>query len=59
MRVFVSGVTHVEVQLGFRLFENKDQRPKNDVFEAFFIAAGTFMAIVLSYRAVSQNGVPI
>ncbi len=40
-RVFVSGVTHVEVQLDFRLFENIGQRPKKNVFEAFFIAAGT------------------
>ncbi len=55
MRVFVRGVTHVEVVLDFRLFENKGQRPKKDVFEAFFIAAGTFMLIVLSCRVFSQN----
>ncbi len=43
-RVFVSRVTHVEVQLDFRLFENMCERPKKDVFEAFFIAAGTLVA---------------
>ncbi len=43
LRVVVSGVTHVEVELDFRLFEDKGERPKKDVFEAYFIAAGTFM----------------
>ncbi len=43
-RVFVSSVTHVEVQLDFRLFGNKGQRPEKDVFEVFFIAAGTLVA---------------
>ncbi len=44
-RVFVSGVTHVEVQLDFRLFENNGERPEKDVFEVFFIAAGTFVTL--------------
>ncbi len=43
-RVFFSSVTHVEVQLDFRLFDNMGQRPKKDVFEVFFIAAGTLVA---------------
>ncbi len=43
-RVFVSSVTHVEVQLDFLLFGNMGQRPKKDVFEVFFIAAGTIVA---------------
>ncbi len=43
-RVFVSRVTHVEVQLDFPLFGNMGQRPKKDVFEVFFIAAGTLVA---------------
>ncbi len=43
-RVFVSSVTDVEVQLNFHLFGNKGQRPKKDVFEVFFIAAGTLVA---------------
>ncbi len=43
-RVFVSNVTHVEIQLDFRLFGNMGKRPTKDVFEAFFIAAGTLVA---------------
>ncbi len=43
-RVFVSSVTELEVQLNFHLFGNKGQRPKKDVFEVFFIAAGTLVA---------------
>ncbi len=35
-KVFVKGVTHVEVQFEFRLFENKGERPKKDAFEVFF-----------------------
>ncbi len=42
-RVFVSGVTHVEVQLDFPHSENMGERPKTAVFETYFIAAGTFM----------------
>ncbi len=42
-RVFVSSVTHVEAQLDFHLFGNKGERPKKDVFQMFFIAAGTFI----------------
>ncbi len=42
-RVFVSSVTHVEVQLDFHLFGNMGKRPTKDVFEAFFIAAGTLL----------------
>ncbi len=38
-KVFVKGVTHVEVQLEFRLFGNKSERPKKDAFEVFFVAA--------------------
>ncbi len=45
LRVFVSSVTHVEVQLDFYLFGNKGERPKKDVFQMFFIAAGTFIQL--------------
>ncbi len=54
LRVFVSGVTRVEVQLDFRLFENKGQRPKKDVFEAFFIAAGILVTVILSLLSVIE-----
>ncbi len=49
-RVFVSSATHVEVQLDFRLFGNMGKRPKKDVFEMFFIAAGTL--VVYNYAAI-------
>ncbi len=51
--------THVEVGLHFRLFGNIGLRPKKDVFETFFIAAGTCMVIMLSCRVFSQNWVNI
>ncbi len=61
LRVFVSGVTNVEVQLDFRLFENKGQRPEKDVFEAFFIAAGTLVTysctVILSLLSVIKSTV--
>ncbi len=33
LRVFVKGVTHVEVGLDFRLLGYKDLRPQKDVFK--------------------------
>ncbi len=41
MKVFLDRMTHIDTLFKHRLFENKGKRPHKDVFEIFFVAAGT------------------